>query len=133
MLPLRARLEQGIMGYSTFPKTLRLEPHHQIQFSFIPIPIIYRGSYLFVEGQSASSTAPADWKRKSEWIVWHKDDFLSLSYKDDFTYKILRVWPPKLIEWSNKKLPLLIMCKRQTKWEFGLDEYEWRIFGGLYW
>ena len=39
MLPLRVRVDLGVMamkGYSTFPRALELEPHHQMQFNVMP-------------------------------------------------------------------------------------------------
>ena len=63
---LRFGVDLGVMTmkeFFTFLKSLGLEPHHQIQFSFtsrILVLVLVVGSYSFVEMQSKYSTALAD-------------------------------------------------------------------------
>ena len=61
MLPLRARVDLAMKGYSALPKVLALlEPHHETLESN-PGHSLGGGSYRSTEVQSMYSTAPADW------------------------------------------------------------------------
>ena len=60
-------------GYSTFPRTLELEPHHLMEFSVISKTFVGGGGpYPTAEMQSVYSTAPpADWATGHFWGVLH--------------------------------------------------------------
>ena len=63
--------------YSTFPKSTRLESHHQIVSCYIlDTHCGGEGSYSSAEMQSVYSTAPTDWAREREgrggWNLYRK-------------------------------------------------------------
>ena len=60
--PLKARVDLGAMtmkGYYIFPKTLGLEPHHQIVYCHIKT-LLEWGSYSSAEMHSVYSSAPGN-------------------------------------------------------------------------
>ena len=53
--------------YSTFSKSPGLEPHHQMQFSDIPMSLIGLGSYLYADVQLVyfpATESRVKWNRK---------------------------------------------------------------------
>ena len=68
MLPCQVRVDQGTMamkGYSTIPKSPRLESCHQMVYCHIQ-DIHWTGGYPSAEMQSVYSTALAKWARDKD-------------------------------------------------------------------
>ena len=114
MLPLRDRVDQGVMamkGYSSFLKApALLEPHHQIFLMSYPGHLLVVGSYLSAEIHSVYSTAPADWA-----CVTEESDNTCIKYN------LLRFYNPKWTESKREE------CEEDVKLHVG--GWQVQIFG----
>ena len=76
VLPLQVRVDMGLMtikGYSTFPRSQDLEPHHQMLFNIILRTILFWESMSYPSGRGYNQhiLSLANWADINLTHRWH--------------------------------------------------------------